>query len=121
MESNIVKRTIKREKRMRRVRKSLMGSAEKPRLSVLRTNKHISVQLIDDENHVTIASTGTQVKSFTGERKKSKETAKLVGKQIAELAKDKNIERIVFDRGRLKYHGVIAELANAARAAGLQF
>lgn len=121
MENNVIKRNKKREKRVLRIRKSLQGSPQKPRLSVLRTNKHLSVQLIDDENHVTLASAGTCAKSFKGERKKSKENAKLIGKQIAELAKGQKIERVVFDRGRLQYHGMIAELANAAREAGLQF
>ena len=121
MENNIVKRNIKRKKRLLRVRKTVKGNAEKPRLSVLKTNKHISVQLIDDENHITLASAGTNAKSNSGDAKKSKETAKQIGQQIAEIAKGKNIQKVVFDRGRLKYHGIIAELANAAREAGLQF
>lgn len=121
MENNIIKRNVKRQKRLMRVRKHVRGNAEKPRLSVLKTNKHISVQLIDDENHITLASAGTNSKTQKGPTKKSKEAAKHVGQQIAALAKQKNIQKIVFDRGRLKYHGIIAELANAAREAGLQF
>jgi large subunit ribosomal protein L18 len=121
MEQGVIKRNNKREKRVLRVRKHVRGTAEKPRLSVLKTNKHVSVQLIDDENHVTLASAGTNAKSFKGEAKKSKESAKQVGKQIATIALGKSIQKVVFDRGRLKYHGVIAELAQAAREAGLQF
>jgi large subunit ribosomal protein L18 len=121
MENNVVKRNLKRAKRVLRVRKAVRGSAEKPRLSVLKTNKHLSVQLIDDENHATLASAGTNVKAFAGTAKKSKESAKQVGQQIAAIALGKNIQKVVFDRGRLKYHGIIAELANAAREAGLQF
>jgi len=121
MENNLSKRNEKRHKRILRVRKKVKGSAQKPRLSVLKTNRHISVQLIDDENHITLASAGTNSKSQATLAKKSKESAKQIGKQIAEIAKSKNIDKIVFDRGRLKYHGIIAELANAAREAGLQF
>lgn len=121
MENNIVKRNEKRKKRILRVRKWVRGNAAQPRLSVLKTNKHISVQLIDDENQVTLASAGTNAKSYTSEKKKSKAAAELIGEQIATLAKSKNIQKVVFDRGRLKYHGIIAALAKAARNAGLQF
>jgi large subunit ribosomal protein L18 len=123
MENNILKRNAKRKSRVLRVRKHVRGSAEKPRLCVFRTNKHISVQLIDDESHTTLASAGSLAKEHRKTKlgKKSKETAKHIGQKIAELAKGKKIDRVVFDRGRLKYHGVIAELANAAREAGLQF
>jgi large subunit ribosomal protein L18 len=123
MDNHLGKRNIKRKRRVLRVRKRLKGTAERPRLSVLKTNKHISVQLIDDENHLTLASIGTNMKHLrtTAHVKKSKEAAKHVGQKIAEIAKEKSIESIVFDRGRLKYHGIIAELANAAREAGLRF
>lgn len=77
------------------------------------------MQLIDDENGLTLASYSTLVKELKG-KKKSKETARIVGEKIAELAKDKNRSN-GFDRGRLKYHGIIAELANAAREKGIKF
>jgi large subunit ribosomal protein L18 len=101
----------------------LKGTAEKPRLSVLKTNKHVSAQLIDDENGLTLASTGTMTKEFRdGEwGSKSKAAARQVGLKIGELAKSKNIQKIVFDRGRFKFHGLIAELANAVRESGVQF
>ncbi len=123
MDNSLKKRNERRIKRKLRVRKHVRGSADKPRLSVFKTNKHISAQLIDDENHVTILSAGTMHKEFrAGELgKKSKEAAKQVGLKIAELAKQKQIQKIVFDRGRYKFHGVVAELANAAREAGMQF
>ncbi len=123
MDNNILKRNVKRARRVLRVRKSLRGTSERPRLSVLKTNKHLSVQLIDDENHKTLLSVGTNNKNqrSTQFAKKSKETAKHIGTQVAELAKSKQIQKVVFDRGRLKYHGILAELANAAREAGLQF
>jgi large subunit ribosomal protein L18 len=123
MESAVIKRNHQRKKKLLRVRKQVRGTAVRPRLSVLRTNKHISAQLIDDENSVTIASAGSVQKAFRDRKlsKKSKETAKQVGMKIAEIAKSKKIEAVVFDRGRYKYHGVVAELANGAREVGLQF
>lgn len=123
MDTSLIKRSAKRRKRVLRVRRTLKGSAEKPRLSVIKSNKHLSVQLIDDDKRVTVASTGTMTKEFRDGKfgKKSKEAAKQIGTKIAELAKKNQIERVIFDRGRYKYHGLIAELANAAREAGLQF
>lgn len=109
-----------RRNRVFRVRKTLIGSAERPRLSVSKTNCHIYAQLIDDEKSVTLAGFGTLSKECK-EKKKSKESAREIGKQIAELAKERNINSVVFDRGRFKFHGVVAELANSAREAGLQF
>lgn len=119
MESNLLTRNRQRIKRAFRVRKHVRGSADKPRLSVSKTNVHISVQLIDDEKGITLASAGTMHKDMRG--KKSKESARLVGTKIADLAKEKQIQRVVFDRGRHKFHGLIKELAGAARDAGLQF
>jgi len=108
------KRKKIRNKRVMRVRKKLRGSAERPRLSVSKTLKHIGVQLIDDEKGVTIAAFSTLSKEAKGQ-KRSKEGAHFVGQKIAELLKQKNVEKIVFDRGRFKYHGLLLELANAVR------
>jgi large subunit ribosomal protein L18 len=119
MESQIKVRNRQRLKRAMRVRKQVRGTADKPRLSVCKTNVHISAQLIDDEKGITLVSAGTMNKDIG--KKKSKETAKLVGSKIADLAKQKQIVTVVFDRGRHKYHGLIKELAGAAREAGLQF
>jgi large subunit ribosomal protein L18 len=113
-------RNRSRKRRVFRVRKSLHGSAQKPRLSVSKTNCHIYAQLIDDDNSFTIVGFGTQSKAV-GIKKKSKESAREIGRQIAEAAKQKSINAVVFDRGRYKFHGLIAELANSAREAGLQF
>jgi len=106
-----------------RVRKHVRGSSVKPRLSVYKTNAHISAQLIDDEAGLTIASVGTHHKEFKASTggKKSKDAARRLGTVLAEKAKEKSISTIVFDRGRYKFHGVIAELAAGAREAGLQF
>lgn len=121
---NSKKRRLKaRRNRVFRVRKKTRGNEMRPRLSVSKTNKHIYAQIIDDVKGVTVAGVGTLSKenkamSFGG---KSKQAARLVGKQIAELAKQKNIETVVFDRGRYKFHGIVAELAEGAREAGLRF
>lgn len=124
MESNLLKRNKKRIKRVMRVRKHLKGSSTKPRLSVYKSNQHISAQIIDDDTGMTLAGIGTMSKELNQKGKplrKSKTAAKEIGTRIAKLAKEKNVERVVFDRGRFKFHGLIAELANAAREAGLQF
>lgn len=93
----------------------------KPRLSVSKSNRNIYAQLIDDENRVTLGGIGTLSKADKTKAGKSKESARMIGSQIAQIAKEKNIDTVVFDRGRFKFHGIIAELANAAREAGLQF
>ena len=124
MESNLIKRSAKRIKRAMRVRKKLRGSSLKPRFSVHKSNEHISAQIIDDDTGMTLVGLGTMSKELNPKgkpMKKSKANAKEIGALIAKLAKEKNIERVVFDRGRFKFHGLIAELANAAREAGLQF
>ena len=122
MINNLVKRDVRRRRRMLRVRKGVRGTAEKPRLTVFKSNKHICAQLIDDELGITIASAGTVSKEFKGKKMgKSKDAARQIGAKIAEVAKQKNILTVVFDRGFNKYHGLLAEVANAARETGLQF
>lgn len=120
MENRLTGRNERRKKRALRVRKNVRGDSQKPRLSVFRSNKHLHAQVIDDESHKTLFGFGTSSKG-TKEVKKSKEAAKEIGRLIAESAKKHNIAEVVFDRGYYKYHGVIAELANAAREAGLKF
>ena len=123
MDHSLTRRLNSRKMRTFRVRNSLRGNDSKPRLSVSKTNTHLFVQLIDDEKGVTIGGIGTLSKANkkTKFNRKSKESARHLGGQIAEIAKKNQIERVVFDRGPNKYHGVIAELADAARSAGLQF
>lgn len=120
MHLNLKKKATIRKKRALRVRKKLRGTSERPRLSVSKTLNHIGAQLIDDEKGITLASYSTLVKELKG-KKKSKENARLVGEKIGELAKEKSIDRVVFDRGRFKYHGIIAELADGAREKGIKF
>ena len=89
-------------------------------MSVNKSNKHLFVQIIDDENSKTLAAIGTYSKEFKGKRK-SKEVAAQLGKLIAEKAKSKKVNEVVFDRGRYKFHGLLSELAKGAREAGLKF
>lgn len=106
-----------------RVRKKLKGTSVKPRLCVLKSNSNIYVQIIDDETHQTLGSTSTLAAEFksTEYSKKNKKSAAMLGQRIAEIALEKNIKQVVFDRGPHKYHGILAELATAARSAGLEF
>ena len=115
------KRNQVRKKRAQRVRKHLRGTLEKPRMSVSKSNRHLTVQVIDDETGVTLVSFGSNFKDFDKNVKaRSKESAKLIGIKIAEGAKSKNIQQMIFDRGRFKYHGIIAELVTAVRDSGLK-
>lgn len=123
MDNSKKRRAVARNRRVMRVRQTVRGNAEKPRLTVSKTNCHVYAQIIDDEKSSTLAGVGTLSKQNQGTAfsKKSKEAAFNIGKQIAEMAKKQNINTVVFDRGRYKFHGVIAELAKGAREAGLQF
>jgi len=118
MEKGLIKRKVTRHRRVMRVRKKLRGSLAEPRLCVIKSNNHIYAQVIDDDNGNTLAAASTLSKNKV---KKSKESAKAVGLTLAKLAKEKNINKVVFDRGRFKFHGLIAQLAEGAREGGLQF
>ena len=109
-----------RLKRHRRDRAKISGTAQRPRLNVFRSNKHIYAQLIDDVNGVTLASASTMDKGFEGNGG-NKEAARKVGQAIAKAAAEKNIEEVVFDRGGYLYHGRVKELADGARESGLKF
>ena len=123
MENRLVKRNIRRKRRSMHVRKGVRGDAGKPRLTIKRSNKHLYAQVIDDETSTTLCGIGTMSKELKGSdfSRKSKSSAKEIGKRIAEMAKKKNIEKVVFDRGPYKYHGIVSELADAARSGGLKF
>ena len=109
-----------RKKRHKRVRGKISGTPERPRLNVFRSEKHIYAQIIDDVSGVTLCSSSTVEKDFEG-LGSNKEAAKKVGKTLAERAKAKGLESVVFDRGGYIYHGRVKELAEAAREGGLQF
>lgn len=113
-----------RGRRQRRIRARVSGTAERPRLSVFRSLRAISAQLIDDVNGKTMASASSLALpkgGDAGERKAKVALSFLVGKKIAELAKAKNITAVVFDRGGYKYHGRVQAVADGAREGGLQF
>lgn len=112
-----------REQRHLRVRRHLNGTAERPRLCVFRSSKHIYAQIVDDVNGVTLLSTSTMEADVKAKlsNTSNKEAAKLVGTVIAEKALKSGLTSVVFDRGGFLYHGRIKELADAAREAGLQF
>ena len=110
-------REIARQRRHLRVRKKVSGTAERPRLVVFRSDKHIYAQLVDDDTGRTIATVSS---TKVGEGKKSDRAAE-VGKQVAAVAKDRGITRVVFDRGGYKYHGRVKAVADGAREGGLEF
>ena len=115
----IVDNKIGRQRRHARVRKSLSGSATRPRLCVMISNKHIYAQLVDDEASKTLASVSSVGKEGSGH--KNLEGAKQVGQRVAELATQIGIQEIVFDRGGFKYHGRVKAIADAVREAGFKF
>jgi large subunit ribosomal protein L18 len=115
--------TNKRVLRHRRLRKKLSGTAERPRLAIHFSERHITAQVIDDTESKTIASvhtTETELRSDKTNRA-NVATATKVGKLIAERVTSKNVKKVVFDRGGFKYHGKVKALADAAREAGLEF
>ena len=113
-------KNAQRLKRHARVRAKVSGTAERPRLAVYRSNAHIYAQIIDDVNGVTLAAAASNEKDFEGAAG-NKEAARKVGKLVAERAKAKGIDTVVFDRGGYIYHGRVAELAEGAREGGLEF
>lgn len=123
MDSSVYTKGVRGAKRSVRVRKRLRGDAERPRLCLFKSNAHLHAQIIDDEKGVTLSAISTFSKEFrqSGLDKRNKESAKKLGEKLAELAKEKQIEKVVFDRGKSKYHGVVAAFADAARESGLQF
>lgn len=116
-------RNDRRVKRHERVRKNLIGTPEKPRLCVYRSNKNISCQIIDDVNKVTLISASSLDKDLKGDVSYggNKDAAKKVGEAIAKRALAKGIEVVTFDRGGFLYHGRVKELADGAREGGLKF
>ncbi|MBK5256726.1 MAG: 50S ribosomal protein L18 [Vicinamibacteria bacterium] len=112
-----------RDRIHRRIRKRMSGTADRPRLAVFRSQSHIYAQVINDESGTTVctASSLDEVLKKDLKRGATVSAAKAVGKLIADRAKEKSVERVVFDRGGFLYHGRIKALADAAREGGLQF
>ena len=113
----VLQKRAHREKRRKRVRRKVVGTAERPRLSVYRSNVHIYAQLIDDDAARTLAAADSRE---VGEAENRKDSARKVGELIARKAQEAGIEVAVFDRGGNKYHGRIAALAEGAREGGLK-
>ena len=119
MVKNVSKKAMRLHRHVR-VRGKISGTPERPRLNVFRSNANIYAQLIDDVNGVTLVSANTLEKEFEGATGNC-EAAKKVGTVLAERAKAKGIEQVVFDRGGYVYHGRVAALAEGAREGGLDF
>lgn len=118
-------RTILRQRirRRHRVRRFIRGTADRPRLSVFRAHKHIYAQIIDDASGRTLASASTmekQLRDAVGSGG-NKDAAAAIGRMVAERAQAAGLKKVCFDRGEFRYHGRVAALADAARAAGLEF
>ncbi len=120
------KTTKKRQRRARirrRIRSTIRGTADQPRLSIYKSNKHVYAQLVNDRMGHTLAAASTKTEEIAGQikDKTKQEAAGIVGKHLAKLADDKGIDKVVFDRSGYKYHGVIEALADGAREGGLDF
>ncbi|SDP26922.1 50S ribosomal protein L18 [Desulforhopalus singaporensis] len=114
--------TVAREKRVRRIRKKITGTSERPRLRVFKSNKHIYAQIIDDSAGKTLVSMSTIDKEFEpGEEKGKASLAKKVGELLATRAKAAGITKVIFDRGGCLYHGRVKSLSEGAREGGLEF
>ena len=119
----MAKKTTPREKRKARIRKKVAGTAERPRLTVYKSLKHMYAQLVDDTTGKTLVAVSTGSKALKGEVQEDDKTsaAKKVGAAIAKAAKEKGIETVVFDRNGFDYHGRVQAVPAAAREAGLKF
>jgi len=116
-------KAIRRRRRKQRVRKRVQGTAQRPRLTVTRSLKHIYAQIIDDEAGVTVCEASTRNKTLRGDVDSGGNIAgaRAVGKALAERARDKGVQQVRFDRNGYKFHGRVKGLADAAREAGLEF
>ena len=114
---------IGRARRKQRVRKKILGTDERPRISVFRSNKHIYAQIISDDREMTLAAVSTLSKDLAGklENVKGVEAAKQVGLALARICKEKNISRVIFDRNGFLFHGRVKAVADGAREGGLEF
>lgn len=117
----LINKNEARQKRHARVRKSVVGNPERPRLNVYRSTNHIYAQIIDDTAGKTLVSASSLDKTLELKTGGNVDAAKAVGKAIAERGKAAGISKVVFDRGGYLYHGRVANLADAAREAGLEF
>ncbi len=114
-------RLVGRKRRHVRVRKKIHGTAERPRLALFRSNKHLVLQVIDDDRGVTLASASSIEADLRPQSGGTVEAATRLGTLVAERAKAAGVDKVVFDRGGFQYHGRVAAAAEAAREAGLEF
>jgi large subunit ribosomal protein L18 len=116
-------RKAARQRVHQRIRKKVVGTAQRPRLAVHFSGKHVYAQVIDDDAGRTLAAASTMERSLAGKDKAgaNQAAAELIGKTIAERSRAKQLEQVVFDRGGFLYHGKVKALADAARAGGLKF
>ncbi|NES95113.1 MAG: 50S ribosomal protein L18 [Desertifilum sp. SIO1I2] len=115
-------RTESRQRRHRRIRRTVFGTPERPRLAVFRSNQHIYAQVIDDTQHRTLASASTLEPDLRSQLSgQNCEASSQIGKLVAQRALEQGINQVVFDRGGNLYHGRVRALAEAAREAGLDF
>ena len=113
---------VARQRRKVRIRKKISGASDRPRLVVFRSNLHLYAQIVDDESGTTLVSASTLALKNSGQAARcNKAGGELVGKEIARLAKEKSISRVVFDRNGYIYHGRVKAVADGAREAGLEF
>ena len=117
----MLRKQLRRNSIRTRIRRTVKGTAERPRLSVFRSNKQISAQLIDDIAGVTLVAASSASKDMQGVKANKVDLAKEVGKALATKAQSSGIKSVVFDRGGYLYHGRVKALAEGARAAGLEF
>ena len=110
-----------RSRRHHRVRRNVTGTAERPRLAVFRSNRHVVAQVIDDERGHTLAAASSLESELRGGATSNRSTASTVGRLVAERARAAGVTKVVFDRGGFLYHGRVAAVADAAREAGLEF
>ncbi len=115
------KKLLRRNRIRRRLRSKLKGTAQQPRLSVFRSNKEIYAQIINDDLGTTLVSCSSRIKDVSSQPLSKTEQGTLVGKKLAQAAKAKGIEKVIFDRGGYRYHGRVKALAEGAREGGLNF
>lgn len=110
-----------REDRKLSIRKNLKGTIERPRLCVFRSLKYTYAQIVSDDSGDILASLSTRGLAVEGKSSKSKEAAEVLGEKIAQVAKEKNVQKVVFDRNGYRYHGRVSAVADGARKGGLEF
>lgn len=115
------KKVLRRARIRRRLRQKIAGTGQTPRLAIFRSNKQIYAQIIDDVEGQTLVSCSSQHKDLNLQSLSKTDVSREVGKKLAEIAKDKGVETVVFDRGGYKYHGRVKALAEGAREGGLKF